>query len=248
VLLTNSKHSSTAEINVVLNQAELIFTRISTILGEDHTSDEKITLLLEGPFVDQGPYFDTSGIHLFRYSSEENGYLALLAHEMVHAFQKPFYIEKQTWNWPSYNYFDEAFAEYIAQLAEPEKTGFPFYGYPENVIVGHMVVNEKQIAHEILRNRHEEFNQPCNLQTYPERASWLRHIDEIYGREALFSIIYPAEEPTSSLVENLIGVDLLTLDKEWEAWITKKYNKIEKADSIAYEYLKRTSWYTYCDL
>ena len=111
-----------------------------------------------------------------------------------------------------------------------------------------MVLNKKHLPHEVLRKRHEEFNQPCNIQTYPQRASWLRHIDEAYGRDALLSIIYPEEEPTSSVVQSLTGKELQALDNEWEAWIINKYEQIEDSDSIAQAYQERTSWYTYCNL
>ena len=125
IILSNSKYSSTAEIDLIKTQAELIYTRITPILGETLAPTNKIIIRLEGPFIDQGPYFDPDGIHLFRYSPKENGYLALLTHEMVHAFREDFYIEKETWNWPTYGYFDEGFAEYIAQLVEPEKNRLP---------------------------------------------------------------------------------------------------------------------------
>lgn len=247
VLFSDFDHSSQAEVDHILNQAEVLFSKISTIVGPARTPENKIKLLLEGPFTGQGPYFDSSGIHLFRYSEEENGYLALLTHEMVHAFREPYYIEKQIWTWPNYGYYDEAFAEYIAQLVDHEKTGFPFYGFPEHVVVGNMVINKNHLQHETLRNQHEEYNQPCNLQTYPQRASWLRHIDEIYGRAALFSIAYSETEPTSEVILSSLGTDLPTIDLQWEDWISNIYQQIEKADSIAQAYRAHTSWYSYCE-
>ena len=247
IILTNSKNSTSSEISQVLTQAEQLYERIAAIVGEAHTPVNKITIRMEGSFTDQGPYFNDQGIHIFRYSREENGYLSLLAHEMVHAFREPFYLEKETWNWPAYPYFDEGFSEYIAQLVDSTKTGFPFYGFPESVVVGHMVLHKQHIPHTVMRGRHEAFNQPCNIQTYPARASWCRYIDEVYGRDALFALIFAEQEPTALVVQEVIGVDLSVLDQDWETWIVEKYQEIKDADRIAQQYLERVSWYAFCD-
>ncbi len=247
IILTNSIHGTLNEINLVETHAELMFNKIKNILGEERMPEKKITIRMEGAFIEQGPYFDPDGIHLFRYSPEENGYLALLTHELVHAVRETFYIEMETWNWPTYEYFDEGFAEYIAQLAEPNKTGFPFYGFSEHAVVGDLVLQGQFLPHDSLRTHHNELNQPCNLQTYPQRASWFRHLDEVYGREAMLAVAYPPEEPTPNVVKELVGVDLPTLDLQWENWIISQYENTEDADRTANEYRERTSWYSYCE-
>ncbi|MDH3651909.1 MAG: hypothetical protein OEQ53_19645, partial [Saprospiraceae bacterium] len=131
IILTTTQLSTIEENEKVQSHAEEIYKRLVEILGEDRSPQKKITIRLEGPFIQQGPYFDPDGIHLFRYTQEEGGYLALLTHEIGHAFREAFYVANEVWNWSTYPYFDEGFSEYLAQLMEPGKTGFPFYGYPE---------------------------------------------------------------------------------------------------------------------
>ena len=247
IILTNSEHSITDEIDLVNDRAEWIYQELINLLGEDRAPDGKITIRMEGSFTGQGPYFDPDGIHLFRYSAAENGYLALLTHEMVHAFRESYYIEEEPWNWPTFPYFDEGFAEFMAQIIEPDKTGFPFYGFSEHAVVGDMVLQGQALPHDSLRMHHEALNQPCHIQSYPLRASWFRHVDEVYGREAMLAIAYPTKEPTSDVIQELIGVDLPTLDQEWEVWIIDKYENTEEASQIAQEFRLHTSWYSYCE-
>ena len=80
IILTNSDHSTPSEMDQVEAHAELMFINIRDIIGEERMPQKKITIRMEGPFIEQGPYFDPNGIHLFRYSPDENGYLALLTH------------------------------------------------------------------------------------------------------------------------------------------------------------------------
>ena len=125
-LVSNTDHSTIKEAESVLNRAEELYTKILQILGESRAPKNRITIRLEGDFKEKGPYFDNLGIHLFRYSVEENGYFALLAHEMAHAIREDYYIEYDPWRWPNYPYLDEGLAEYVAQLVDPEKTGFSY--------------------------------------------------------------------------------------------------------------------------
>ena len=246
IIRSNSQHTSHDEVRLVKAQAEWLYDEIRKIFGEEWNLDKKIVILMEGSANEHGPFFDTAGIHLFRYSPEENGYLALLAHEMVHAFQEPFYIEKKTWTWSTYGYYDEGFAEYVAQLVEPNKTGYPFYGFPEHVVVGDLVKKERMIPHHLLRTQHEKLNESCKLQAYPVRASWFRHLDEVFGRAKMLSFIHPEEEPSSALMQALTGFDLETIDQKWQNWVVAKYEMVQGADEIAQQYRDRTSWYSYC--
>jgi len=246
ILHTTSDHASKSEVRKVLEAGEILFEEISKILGPERTPTDRIPVHLEGDFVDQGPYVDFEGIHLFRYSKKEGGYLALLAHEIVHTFNGKWFAQMEAWAWPTYKFFDEGFAEFIAQKVDPSKQGFPFYGYPEDVVVGSLVASGNYIPFDTLRKHHDALNQKCNLQTYPQRASWFTHLDERFGREAVFAIVFPSEEPTSEVVKDLAGISLVELDNMWETWIISRFEKIANREGISAAYLNRVSWYKPC--
>ncbi len=246
VFLSNTKHATLLEMEQGLVRAETLFQKISTLVGPALTPQKKIRVLLEGDFQDQGPYFDLEGIHLFRYSAEENGYWALIAHEMAHAFREAWYISHETSNWPTYAFLDEGFAEFVAQNVDPTKTGFPFYGFPEDVVAGYWVTHDQHIPPAVLRERHQALNQPCEIQAYPERASWIRYVDETYGRERLLDLVYHSEEPTSAFVQRILGVSLEQLDADWQAWIAARYAATPNAEATAQAYRERTSWAHIC--
>ena len=202
---------------------------------------------MEGNFVEQGPYFDNLGIDLFRYSTSENGYLSLLAHELVHAFHEDYYIQYDPYRWEIYPYIDEGFSEYIAQLVDTSKTGFPWYGFNEYAVVGNLVLSENYIPQHVLRDQHFEINDQCNIQAYTQRSSWMRYIDETCGRETLLLLYYPEVEPTNDFFIDTLGVDLAIVDTAWASWVVEKYNNTPHASEIAETFRERTSWYAYCE-
>lgn len=202
---------------------------------------------MEGNFVEQGPYFDNLGIDLFRYSTSENGYLSLLAHELVHAFHEDYYIQYDPYRWEIYPYIDEGFSEYIAQLVDTSKTGFPWYGFNEYAVVGNLVLSENYIPQHVLRDQHFEINDQCNIQAYTQRSSWMRYIDETCGRETLLLLYYPEVEPTNDFFIDTLGVDLAIVDTAWASWVVEKYNNTPHASEIAETFRERTSWYSFCE-
>ena len=248
IIQTNSVFSSPEEVSDMLLHAEAIYDLMIEIVGNRHAPSKKIIINLKGDFKDQGPYFDPEGIHLFRYSAAENGYKALFTHELGHAIREDYYIQNKVWEWPAYDYYDEGFAEYIAQEVEPDKRGFPFYGYPENVVVGDMVISGNAIDQDYLRTHHDIINEPCKLQAYPLRASWCRYIEETYGLDKLLSIVYTTIEPSSKYVDDLLGQNLNIIDTDWEKWIEDLYTQIDEAEDIAERFKRQTTWYEYCNL
>ena len=246
-LISNSQLSTESENTAVIEKAELMYDRIIEILGDSLRPERKITLRLEGDFVEKGPYFDNRGIHLYRYSTAEDGYLGAIAHELVHALHEDYYIQHDPYKWPYYPYIDEGVAEYISQLVDPENTWFPWYGFNEYVVVGDLIISGQDISQQTLRTKHFELNQPCHIQSYTLRSSWMRYIDTTYGRETLIKLSYTEINPTEAFIETLFGTELANLDSAWENWAIEQYNTISQAESIAQAFREQISWYEYCD-
>ena len=239
-------HTTLAEMEAGLQRAETLYDRMAEMVGSTNAPLDKIQVHLDGDVTDQGPYVDFDGIHLFRYSTDDGGYWALLAHEMGHSFGVPWFVRMGAWDWPTYRFFDEGFAEFLAQSVDPHKRGFPFYGFHEDAVVGQWLVRNEDVPLDVLRAQHAHLNRPCEIQAYPERASWFRFVDETYGREATLSLAYPHTEPTSDVVHGLLGVRLDELDQAWEAWILSRYAALPGADHVAQSYRERTSWAHVC--
>ena len=244
---TNTALSNISEVNEIVHQAEMLYRKILQVFGERRAPKSRITILLEGDFKEQGPYFDHQGIHLFRYTKEENGYLALLAHEMVHAFRKDYYIEFDPWRWSNYPFMDEGLSEYVAQLIDPGKTGFPLYGYDAIPVVGDQVLKDNWIPNDFLRANHHEINDHCNIQAYPQRSTWMQFIDEAFGRDTLLLLNYPESAPTSAFFERTLGMGLWAVDSAWQSWIIDQYHRYPNAAQMATDFRQRTNWYSYCN-
>lgn len=247
LFVSTTDHATETEMTAGLSLAEGLFSDISAFVGPDHVPTERIRVVLEGDQTTRGSYVDFDGVHLFRYPPEDGGYWAVLAHELVHAFGVEWFIAHATWDWPTYGFFDEGFAEYVAQEVDPNKKGFPFFGYPEDVVAGSWMMSPGAwIPLPTLRLQHTPLNDSCNLQAYTLRASWFRYVGEALGREAVLRIAYPDVEPTSEVVQALTGRTLEELDAEWEAWIRIRYSESPNADSLAASYATRTPWYQAC--
>ncbi len=246
VFYSTTEWATMAEMELGIEMAEGHFGSIEDIVGAASAPTEKITVLLEGDLQARGPYFDFSGVHMYRYADAEGGYWALLAHELVHAFRKDYVLTVEAWNWPSFGFFEEGFAELVAQVIEPDKRGFPFYGFPEDVVAGQWLVRGEYIPPATLRERHAELNQPCEIQAYPERASWFRFIDEIYGRQTVLDLAYPDSEPTTEVVQVLLGIGLEQLDQQWDEWLRARYQAYPNAEQVAQQFRQRTSGHRVC--
>lgn len=247
ILETTTDKATAAEAEEVLDRAEELWAAIGEFFGDSTDRPEKLLILLKGNEAGtRGPYVDPEGIHMYRYSAGEGGYLAALAHELVHAFRIPWYISVESWTWPTYGFYDEALAEYVAQEVDPEKHGYPFYGFDENVIAGSFLKRETHIPFDTMRNHHVELNSICLLQMYTTRASWARYIHENYGAEGLRKVFFPNQEPTDELLRQWIGSGLADLDAEWKEWILARYDATPGADNIANQYWNRVDWYNIC--
>ncbi|MFQ3249474.1 MAG: hypothetical protein ACI9O6_001282 [Glaciecola sp.] len=241
-----SHTSSMEEMQEGIDRAEELYTAIAAIIPSDVQLDSVIEVRLNGNYRRQGPYVDGDGtIQLWRYSAEEGGYWALFAHELVHAIAFDAAVELGVLEWTSLGYYNEAWAEYVAQLIDPDKTGFPFYGFDEDVVVGHWV-SQGGLSMTSLRAHHEELNLTCAHQSYTMRASWYRYVDETYGRQAALDIMFGGREMRPRVVQAILGDSLAEVDAGWRTWVLTRYAEHPRADAQTAAYRTKVGSYQPC--
>jgi hypothetical protein len=234
-LLADEGAATTAEAEAIMAYGESVYGPIAGILGEDRLPNRKVEVLLMGTGL--GRYVDADGrIVLHRHSAPLGGYLDAFAHELTHALRYDYWQQHGTWAWSSFGFFEDGLAEFVAITVDPDKAGFPFFGFAEDVVAGYWVTSGQAIPHDILRPRNQELNAPCDHQAYTQRASWFHYIDETYGRTTTLAIAYAPVEVTDSVTRGLIDRSLSELDAEWEAWITARYTALPNAAGLALAY------------
>ena len=235
VLLAHEGAATTADAEAILAYGESVFDPIASFLGTARVPNRKVEVLLMGAGADR--FVDGDGrIVLHRKPAPQGGYFDGFAHELTHALRYDYWQQYGTWVWPSFGFFEDGVAELVAVTVDPDKPGFPFFGFAEDVVAGYWVTSGQAIPHAILRPRNQELNQPCDHQAYTQRASWFRYIDETYGRATTLALAYAPVEVSDSVTQDLIERSLSQLDAEWEAWITARYAAIPNADSLALAY------------
>jgi len=239
--LSNTARATEAEMDFGIQEAEAHWTAISALVGPERTPSAKITVVLDGDFSSDrtGAYVDDRGrIHVTRYREDLGGYFGPLAHEVAHAMRYSYWNRFQAGSWENFGYIEEGFAEYAAILADPDKPGFPFYGYDPDAITGQRLIRGEGIPQQVMRDRHD-LNTPCQWQTYPLRASWFLYVEEQYGREVVLSIAYSEVETTDDRIEALLGATLEQVDTAWEAWQLARYAAIPGAEAIVQPYFQK---------
>lgn len=231
--------SSEEEMEEGIKRAEELYEALAEIIPADFPLDSLIVVQLNGDLRSQAPYVDGEGtIQLWRYPEEEGGYRALFAHELVHAIAFDAAVKAGALEWESLGFYNEGWAEYAAQLIDPGKTGFPYYGFDKAVVAGYWASQGGPTLAE-LRISHEELNLSCACQTYPLRASWFRYVDESYGRQAVLEIMYGGREMTPEVVAEILGDSLAQVDKAWRVWVLKRYASNPDATTQAAAYRNR---------
>ncbi len=238
--------ASLEEMQDGIVRAEELYAALAKIIPSDFQLDSVIVVQLNGEYRTQGPYVDGDGtIQLWRYPASEGGYWSLFTHELVHAIGFDSSVKLGALEWVSLGFYNEAWAEYVAQLIDPGKTGFPFYGFNEDIVVGHWVL-EGGPTLALLRKSHEELNLMCAHQSYTKRASWFRYVDQTYGRQAALEIMYGGREMIPEVVENILGNSLVVVDEAWRNWVLERYAANPRADDLAATYRARIGRYEPC--
>ena len=238
---SNTNRATEAEMDFGIQEAEAHWAAISALVGPERTPTAKITVLLDGDYRSDrtGAYVDEHGrIHVTRYREDLGGYFGPLAHEIAHAMRYTYWHTYNVGPWENFGYIEEGFAEYAAIIADPDKNGFPFYGYDPDVITGERLVRGEGIPQRVMRERHD-LNTACEWQTYPLRASWFQYVEETYGRQAVLDIAFSTVATTDARIESVLGATLTEVDAAWEQWQRDRHAAIPDAAQIAEPYFEK---------
>lgn len=245
-IVGNGLTSSAGEVESLLDEGEKLLTDIAALHPPDVVLDEEVRVELHGNFRRTSPYVDDDGtVHLWRFSEAEGGYRAMYAHELVHAIAYDNLVAPALEQSTFAGFYLEGWAEYVALLVDPGKTGFSLFGFDEDVVVGHWLKQGGPTLAEY-RDRHEELSLRCQGQSYILRASWFRYVDETLGREVLLDLAAARETLDPQAVEHVLGASLEQVDADWLAWATARYDAHPDADAQAEAYSARMGWYQPC--
>ena len=244
-ILADTSTSSEEEMRALLERGEAFHAAIRAIAPADIQWDPTVEVRLHGDFRSEVPHVDGEGtIHLWRYPHDMGGYEAMFAHELVHAIAFDAAVEMGVLEWPFLGFYSEGWAEYAALLIDPDKTGFPFYGFDEDVLVGYWV-SHGGLSLAALRTAHATFN-TCWHQAYTMRASWFRYVDEVYGRDVLLDMVYTKDGYAPDVVEAVLGRALEEVDADWRAAVSRRYAAYPNADTEVKDYLSFIGRYLPC--
>ncbi len=244
--LADTRTSSEPEMQAMVERGETLYAAVAEIIPPSFPLTETIQVQLNGDLTVQTPYVDETGtIQLYRYPDGEGGYAAVFAHEIVHAIGFDHARDIGALEWDALGFYNEAWAEYVAQVVDPGKTSFPFYGFDEDIVAGHWAL-ESDLTMAALRDRHDALNGRCQVEAYPMRASWFRYVDETFGRAAALEVMYSGREMTPSVVEAALGVPLAEVDAGWRNWVIERFEAHPSAEAEVKAYRDRIGFYLPC--
>ncbi len=234
-----------AEIEAGLALAEGAFADVSSFLGPANTPDRKIVVYLEGDLTPEDiVYVEPDGaIRLWRTAEDFGGYWEILPLVMVISFRADWWQQVDAFSWTHFGFLEQGFAGYAAARVDPENPGFPFYGFPEDVVAGYWLVTNQAVPLQMLRILNSELSGRCLYQAYALRASWFSYLEETYGREKVFEMMYSETDPTAGVIAQIFGVELAELDTRWASWLVERYSAIEGADALGASYRARLKDY-----
>lgn len=231
----------------LLELGEDLHERIVALHPPETDFDPEVRVELHGRFRNTSPYVDVDGtVHLWRFSEREGGYRAMFAHELVHAVAYDANRASGATTYDGIGFWIEGWAEYTALQVDPEKTGFPLFGFDEDVVVGHWLEQGGPTLADY-RERHEELNMLCQGQAYPLRASWYRYVAEELGQDVLFGLVAMEDGVSRPAMEAVLGQTLEQVDADWESWARARYAAHPDAAAEAEAFRAQLGWYTPCE-
>lgn len=245
-IVANTATSSPEELQQLLALGEAFHADIAALHPPDVVFDPQVRVELHGRFRNTSPYVDEDGtVHLWRFSEAEGGYRAMYAHELVHGIAFDSAVASGATEWEGVGFYIEGWAEYAALLVDPGKTGFPLFGFDEDVVVGHWLEHGGLTLSD-LRARHDELNMRCQGQAYIMRASWYRYVDEVLGGDVLLDLVAARQGVGVEAVEAVLGDSLDNVDADWAAWARARYDAHPDAAEQARAYRAQLGWYEPC--
>ena len=238
-LVIVGRHDSVSEqeLELAKSKGESFHAAIREMLGEAPAS--KIVIALHGPAERADgswgyPHVDGQGtIHLYRFTPSPEGYFSALAHEMVHAFRLR--------RLPHHDmFFEEGFAELVARRVDSSLAGFPWYGYPVELVAGQWIAGGEDIPLETMRNRHRSVNLPCKLQTYALRGSFFSWLGTTYGDDKLIAMSAAGEAGAPSDYERLLGKPFAALAQEWREALLARFRAVDDGETLARRYRRES--------
>jgi hypothetical protein len=168
-------------------------------------------------------------VHLYRFGPTWHDYTGAYAHELVHAMR--------FWRMPHYDwFFEEGLAEFIALRIDDDLRGFPWYGYPVDLVAGQWFMRNEAVLMKVIREEHKRVNLPCKAQTYSLRSAFFDYLGREYGDHAVLDM---ARQDRAGMLEDYqkyLGRDFQSLSIEWRAAVLHSYEAIAHADSLATAY------------
>lgn len=238
--------ASGKEVDSLLEMGEALHVDIAALHPPEVTLAPTVRVQLNGRYKGEAPYVDEEGtVQLWRFSDAEGGYEAMFAHELVHAIAYWDLVDPAYAEWEDSAFYLEAWAEYAALLAHPSKTGFPLFGYDEDVVVGYWL-NHGGVTLPDLRARHDALNMRCQAQGYILRASWFRYVDEELGREVAWELVTARDAVSQADIEATLGAPIEEVDADWAAWASARFEAHPDAEAETQAYLERMGWYEPC--
>jgi hypothetical protein len=218
---------------IVQTRGEATYRKVVEQLGVSR--EERTVVLMHGPAArpDGGwgiPHVDSVGrVHLYRFGPTHHDYLSAFAHELVHSFRAD-RLPHHDW------FFEEGFAELVALRVNDSTRGFPWYGFPVDVVAGQWVAADLDLPMPMLRERHRELNLPCKLQVYALRGSFFDDLGRRFGDAALLEMASRERAGAREDYREALGGDLESLAREWRERLLSRWAAIEDAAAQAERY------------
>ncbi len=220
-----------------------------TRVGERHVArlrerlrdvpDHRITVILEGPAERPDgswgrPHVDGLGrVHLYRYGPTHHDYQGAFAHELVHAMRIG-RMPHHDW------FFEEGLAEFLALRVDDDLRGFPWYGYPVDLVAGQWLDSGAAIPLATLRRDHRRVNGPCRAQAYALRSAFFDWLGRAHGDGPVLEMAHRARAGKLEDYSAIFGEPFEDLAADWHAALEESFREMENAAERARAYRKET--------
>ncbi len=212
----NEAETSQEMANAAIERGDAVFEQVASILGDDRLPRQQLVVVLDGPmFSDNGrniPRVDAQGrILLYSAFSPMNEYMSMFAHELVHAIRFQGHLGGDAASVLGTGFFEEAYAEAVALIAETRYDRYPYWGTSPVAISSYLIEQDRYLPFQQLIQNHAELSLKCEVQSYPTRGDFFIYLESILGRDAFLAM----------------GDDQGTQDQEfYERWSGQSFSEL----------------------